>query len=62
MDAFKQDVLTKYLKWVEEVSEDCEWKTHFSPDEIVSKVVDIVLAKLAFDEHIQSSQELEEKN
>ena len=62
MDAFKQDVLTKYLKWVEEVSEDCEWKTHFTPDEIVSKVVDIVLAKLAFDEHIQLSQELEEKN
>lgn len=62
MDTFKQDVLTKYLKWVEQVSEDCEWKTHFTPDEIVSKVVDIVLAKLALDEHIQSSQELEEKN
>ena len=62
MDEFKQDVLSKYLKWVEEVSEECDWKTHFTPDEIVSEVVDIVLAKLAFDEHVQSSQELEEKN
>ena len=62
MDEFKQDVLSQYLKWVEEVTEECDWKTHFTPDEIEAEVVDIVLAKLAFDEHIQSSQELEEKN
>ena len=46
MDEFKQDVLSKYLKWVEEITEECDWKTHFTPDEIVSKVVDIVLDKL----------------
>ena len=43
---FKQEVLEEYMKWVDEVSSACEGKVCFHPDEIVSKVVDIVLDKL----------------
>jgi len=46
MNKFKEDILVEYLKWVDEVTEECDWKTHFGPEEIVSKVVDIVLDKL----------------
>jgi hypothetical protein len=27
---FKQQILKEYLEWVDEVSDACEWKTHFT--------------------------------
>ena len=51
MNKFKEDILVEYLKWVDEVTEECDWKTHFTPEEIVSKVVDIVLDKLDMEEN-----------
>lgn len=46
MKNLHQEVLAEYLEWVNQVTEDCDWKTEFTPEEIVSKVVDIVLNKL----------------
>lgn len=43
---FKSEVHKEYMQWVDEVSDDLEDKYVFTPDEIVSKVVDIVLKKL----------------
>lgn len=43
---FKSEVYKEYMKWVDEVSDDLEDKFEFSPDEIVSKVVDIIMEKL----------------
>jgi len=31
-----------YMKWVNQVSEDIDWKTHFTPDEIVNAIVTIL--------------------
>jgi hypothetical protein len=31
-----------YMKWVDEVTESCDWKTHFGPDEIVSSIAAII--------------------
>lgn len=42
----KQQVLKEYLEYVDYTCEELEWKTTFTPEEIVSKVVDIVLAQL----------------
>lgn len=38
----KQIILEKYLKWVDEVSEDLDWKTHFTPQEIVYKICELI--------------------
>ena len=38
----KEAVLAEYLKWVDQVSDDLEDKTHFTPEEIVYKVIDIM--------------------
>lgn len=43
---FKSEVYKEYMQWVDEVSDDLEDKFEFSPDEIVSKVVDIIMKKL----------------
>lgn len=42
----KQQVLKEYLEYVDYICEELEWKTTFTPEDIVSKVVDIVLAQL----------------
>lgn len=31
-----------YMKWVNQVSEDIDWKTHFTPTEIVNAIVAIL--------------------
>ena len=43
---FKSEVHKEYMQWVYAVSDDLEDKCVFTPDEIVSKVVDIILEKL----------------
>ena len=42
----RQDVLAEYSAWVDEVSEDCDFKTEFSKEELTYKVTDIVIEKL----------------
>ena len=31
-----------YMEWVNQVSEDLEWKTHFGPEEIVHAIAKII--------------------
>jgi hypothetical protein len=38
----KEKIYEKYMQWVEAVSEDCEWKTHFTAKELVYKVCSII--------------------
>lgn len=42
----RRDVLAEYAAWVDEVSEDCDFKTEFSQEEIAYKVTDIFIEKL----------------
>ena len=42
----RRDVLAEYAAWVDEVSEDCDFKTEFSKEELVYKTTDIVIEKL----------------
>lgn len=42
----RRDVLAEYAAWVDQVSEDCDFKTEFSQEEIAYKVTDIVIEKL----------------
>ena len=38
----KQELLKLYMQWVDKVSEDLDWKTHFGPEEIVYAIADII--------------------
>lgn len=42
----RRDVLAEYAAWVDQVSEDCDFKNEFSQEEVVYKVTDIVIEKL----------------
>ena len=42
----RRDVLAEYAAWVDEVSEDCDFKAEFSQEEIAYKITDIVIEKL----------------
>ena len=42
MEIQKFVILKEYLDWVDQVSEDIEDKSHFTPQEIVFKVCDII--------------------
>ena len=42
----RRDVLAEYSAWVDEVSEDCDFKTEFSKEELAYKTTDIVIEKL----------------
>lgn len=46
MNSFTKQIYQEYMQWVDEVSEECDWKTHFTPEEIVEKVVSLVMTKL----------------
>lgn len=39
-------VFPKYMKWVNQVAEDIEDKTHFYPEEIVDKVTELVIHEM----------------
>ena len=41
----RRDVLAEYAAWVDEVSEDCDFKTEFSKEEMAYKITDIVIEK-----------------
>ena len=38
----KEELLKLYMKWVNEVSEECDWKTSFGPEEIVNSIANIL--------------------
>lgn len=38
----KDKVYESYMEWVGEVSEACDWKTHFTPLEIVHQICTII--------------------
>ena len=38
----KEELLKLYMEWVNEVSEECDWKTSFGPEEIVNSIVNIL--------------------
>lgn len=42
----RRDILAEYAAWVDQVSEDCDFKTEFSQEEIAYKITDIVIEKL----------------
>ena len=42
----RRDVLAEYAAWVDQVSEDCDFKTEFSQEEMAHKITDIVIEKL----------------
>ena len=38
----KEQIYNKYMQWVDEVTEDLDWKTQFTPKEIVYKICQII--------------------
>ena len=38
----REKIYDLYMKWVDEVVEECDWKTHFTPKEIVYKICQII--------------------
>lgn len=38
----KDKVYESYMEWIDEVSEACNWKTHFTPLEIVHQICTII--------------------
>ena len=42
----RRDVLAEYAAWVDQVSEDYDFKTEFSQEGIAYKITDIVIEKL----------------
>ena len=42
MTVDKEGLYKLYMGWVNDVSETCDWKTHFGPEEIVSAIARII--------------------
>ena len=42
MEIYREEVYKRYMDWVDKVSEDCDWKTSFGPEEIVNAICDIL--------------------
>jgi len=38
----KDELFKLYMEWVNEVSEECDWKTSFGPEEIVNSIANII--------------------
>ena len=38
----KDQLYKLYMQWVDEVTEECDWKTHFEPEEIVHAIANIL--------------------
>lgn len=52
----KELILNQYLTWVDQVSDELEDKTHFYPEEIVHKVLELVEKKISMDEKLRERQ------
>ena len=42
MEINKKELFDLYMKWVDEVTEECDWKTTFGPEEIVYAISSIL--------------------
>lgn len=42
MEINKEKLYELYMNWVNEVSEELDWKTHFGPKEIVHAIANIL--------------------
>jgi hypothetical protein len=42
MEINKEELYKLYMQWVNQVSEECDWKTHFGPEEIVYAIANIL--------------------
>ena len=42
MEINKEKLYELYMKWVNDVAEECDWKTHFGPKEIVNAIANIL--------------------
>lgn len=49
-------ILSQYLAWVNQVSDELEDKTQFYPEEIVHKVLELVEKKIRMDEKLRERQ------
>jgi len=38
----KDKLFELYTEWVNDVAEECDWKTHFGPKEIVNAIANIL--------------------
>ena len=38
----KEKIYALYMQWVDKVTEDNDWKTQFTPREIVNKICEII--------------------
>lgn len=38
----RDELYKLYMEWVDRVSETCDWKTHFGPEEIVDSIANIL--------------------
>ena len=38
----QEKLLELYIQWVTQVSEECDWKTQFGPEEIVHAIINIL--------------------
>lgn len=52
----KELILSQYLAWVDQMSDNVEDKTHFHPEEIVHKVLELVEKKISMDDKLKERQ------
>ena len=38
----REELYKLYMEWVEQVTEECDWKTSFGPEEIVGEIATIL--------------------
>lgn len=38
----RDELYKLYMQWVDQVAEDCDWKTSFGPEEIVHSIANIL--------------------
>ena len=42
MKVNREELYKLYMEWVEQVTEECDWKTSFGPEEIVGVIATIL--------------------
>ena len=42
MQINKEELFRLYMEWVDKISDECDWKTHFEPKEIVYSIASIL--------------------
>jgi hypothetical protein len=42
MQINRDELYKLYMQWVDQVTEDCDWKTSFGPEEIVHSIANIL--------------------